>query len=162
MPRQSFRSGRRSLTQHLQSSEVAAARVQNIRNSLQRLSDDWDELEDEQPGRLLGSARGLLPGVGHVWSYREYQTRRDAGAYIRADMEREVTRLAAGIGTIGVDLDRLEVNIRRLEEEVLRESSVVGECWTQLNLASGFRECDQEDPAPDVINQTYTVLPEVA
>ena len=99
--------------------------------------------------------------MGHIWTYREYQTHRDAGAYIRADVEQEAARLEAGLGTIGVDLNRLEVNIRKLEE-VQRESAVVGECWTQLNLATGLRACDTDDPPPNVNNQTYTILPEVS
>ena len=160
MPRQSVLSDRRAVTQHLQSSAVATARLQNIRNSLRRLTDDWDEIEDEGPGHLFGNQQGWLPSVGHIWSYREYQARRDAGAFMRADMLREVSRLEASVGTIGVDLDRLELNIRRLEEEVQRESAVVGECWSQLHLVTGYRAYEPDDSPPDVHNQTFTILPE--
>ena len=118
MPRQSVLSDRRAVTQHLQSSAVATARLQNIRNSLRRLTDDWDEIEDEGPGHLFGNQQGWLPSVGHIWSYREYQARRDAGAFMRADMEREVSRLEASVGTIGVDLDRLKYKeVRRRSAE---------------------------------------------
>ena len=43
----------------------------------------------------------------------------------------------------------------------MRESSVVGECWSQLNIASGLREW-ATDPPPGVNNLAFTVRPEAS